>query len=90
MQHLLSVFRKKTDEVRTYEEREQDLSQVLQSIALELPQCNIEFALLVPQNLRRVVDRAKDLEETVTRMDEEVARIKADHEVQIAELEARI
>ena len=61
-----------------------------QSIALELPQCNIEFALPVPQKLRRVADRAKALEETVTRMDVEVAKMKADHEVQIAELEARI
>jgi len=57
---------------------------------LELPQCNIEFALPVPQKLRRVADRAKALEETVTRMDVEVAKMKADHEVHIAELEARI
>ena len=57
---------------------------------MELPQCNIEFALPVPQKLRRVADRAKALEETVTRMDIEVAKIKADHEVQIAELEARL
>ena len=57
---------------------------------MELPQCNIEFTLPVPQKLRRVADRAKALEETVTRMDEEVARRKEDHEVQIAELEARL
>ena len=57
---------------------------------MELPQCNIEFALPVPQKLRRVADRAKALEETVAGMDETVARMKADHEVQIAELEARI
>ena len=57
---------------------------------MELPQCNIEFALPVSQKLRRVTYRAKALEETVARMDEEVARMKADHEVQIAELEARI
>ena len=57
---------------------------------MELPQCNIEFALPVPQKLRRVADRAKALEETVVRMDEVVARMKADHEVQIIELEARV
>ena len=57
---------------------------------MELPQCNIEFSLPVPQKLRRVADRAKALEETMARMDEEVEKMKADHEVQIAELEARI
>ena len=45
---LAISVQKKADEVRTYEERKQDLSQVLQIIALELPQCNIEFALPVP------------------------------------------
>jgi len=87
---LAISVQKRADEVRTFEEREQDLSQVLQSIALELPQCNIEFALPVPQKLRRVADRAKALEETMVRMDEVVARMKAEHEVQITELEARI
>ena len=43
-----------------------------------------------PQKLRRVVDRAKALEETVVRMDEVLARMKVDHKVQITELEARI
>ena len=57
---------------------------------MELPQCNIEFALPVLQKLRRVADRAEALEETVTRMDVEVARMKADHEVQITELEVCI
>ena len=33
---------------------------------------------------------AKVLEETVAKMDEKVARIKADHEMQLAELEARL
>ena len=87
---LAISVQKKADEVRAYEEREQDLSQVLQSIAVELPQCNIEFALPVSQKLRRVVDRAKALGETVARMDEEVEKMKADHEVQITELEARV
>ena len=78
---LAVSVQKRADKVQTYEEREQDISQVLQSITLELPQCNIEFALLVPQKLRRVANRAKALEETVVRMDEVVARMKADHEV---------
>ena len=64
------------EELRTYEEREQDLSQTLQSITLELPQCNIEFALPLTQKVRRVADRAKALEETVTKMEE-------DHKAQI-------
>ena len=42
---LIASFQTKAEELRTYEEREQDLNQVLQRIALELPQCNIEFAL---------------------------------------------
>jgi len=49
---------------------------------LELPQCNIEFSLPLSQKVRRVADRAKVLEETVTKMEE-------DHKAQIAELEAR-
>ena len=68
--------------MRVYEEREHDLSQALQNIALELPQCNIEFALPLTQKVRRITDRAKALEETVVKMEE-------DHKAQIAELEAR-
>ena len=49
---LTTSYQKKADELRTYEEREQDLSQVLQSITLELPQCNIEFALPIPQKVK--------------------------------------
>ena len=79
---LTARFQTKAEELRTYEKREQDLSQVLQSIALELPQCNIEFALPLTQKVRRVADRAKALEETVTKMEE-------DHKAQITELEAR-
>ena len=49
---------------------------------MELSQCNIEFALPLTQKVRRIVDRAKALEETVAKMEE-------DHKAQIAELEAR-
>ena len=38
---------------------------------MELPQCNIEFALPLPQKVRRVTDRAKALEEIVTKMEED-------------------
>ena len=86
---LATSFKKKVDELRTYEEREQDLSQVLQSIALELPQCHIEFALPLLQKVRRVADRAKALEETVARMEEATAKMEEDHKAQIDELEAR-
>ena len=55
---------------------------------MELPQCNIEFALPLPQKVRRVADRAKALEETVTRMEEIVAKMEEDHKAQIAELDA--
>ena len=78
---LTASFQKKAEELRTYEEREQDLSQALQSIALELPQCNIAFVLPLTQKVRRVAERAKALEETVTKMEE-------DHKAQITELEA--
>ena len=78
---LTAGFQTKAEEIRQYEEREKDLSQVLQNIALELPQCNIEFALPLTQKLRRIVDRAKALEETVVKMQE-------DHKAQIVELEA--
>ena len=87
-QHLATSFQKKADELRTYEERQQDLSQVLQSIALELPQCHIEFTLPLPQKVRRVADRAKALEETVARMEEAKAKMEEDHQAQIEELEA--
>ena len=78
---LTTRFQTKAKELRVYEEREQDLNQVLQSIAFELPQCNIEFALPLTQNVRRVADKAKALEETMAKMEE-------DHKAQIAELEA--
>ena len=78
---LATSYQKKVDELKTCQDRDQELSQALQSIALELPKCNIEFALPTPQKLRRVADRAKALEETVVRMDEEVARLKAEHKV---------
>jgi len=56
---------------------------------LELPQCNIEFALPIPQKVRRVADREKALEEIVTRMEEIVTKMEEDHKAQIVELEAR-
>ena len=56
---------------------------------MELPQCNIEFALPLPQKLRRVADREKAQEETVTRMEETAAKMEEDHKAQIAKLEAR-
>ena len=70
----------KVEELRQYEEREQDLSQVLQNIALELPQCSIEFSLPLTQKVRIIVDRAKALEETVVD--------GGSHKAQIVELEA--
>ena len=76
---LTTNYQKKADELRKYEEREHNLSQFLQSIALELPQCNIEFALPLPQKVRRVADRAKALEETVTRMKETTAKMEEDY-----------
>ena len=70
------------EELRLYEEREQDLSQVLQNIASDLPQCNIEPALPLTQKVRRIANKAKQLEETVVKMEE-------DHRAQIVELEDR-
>ena len=46
---------------------------------MELPQCNIEFALPISQKVRRVADKAKVLEETVTKMEETVAKMEEDH-----------
>ena len=86
---LATSYQKKEGELRKYEERDQELSQVLQSIALELPQCNIEFTLPVSQKLRKVVDRAKALEETIAQLEETLAKREDDHKAQIAELEAR-
>ena len=78
---LTASLHKQTEELRVHEEKEQDLNQVLQNIALELPQCNIEFALPLTQKVRRIADRAKALEETVTKMEE-------DYKAHIVELEA--
>ena len=55
---------------------------MLQNITLDLPKCNIDFSLPLPHKVRRIADRAKALEETMAKMEE-------DHKVQIAELEAR-
>ena len=56
---LATSYQKKEGELRKYEERDQELSQVLQRIALELPQCHIEFTLPLTQKVRRVADRAR-------------------------------
>ena len=85
---LATSYQKKEGELRKYEERDQEISQVLQSISLELPQSNIEFALPVPQKLRKVANRAKALEETVAQLEETLAKREEDHKVQITELEA--
>ena len=87
---LATSYQKKVDELKTYQDRDQELSQVLQSIALELPKCNIEFALPTPQKLRRVADRAKALEEIVTRMKETTSKMEEDYKAQIAELETEL
>ena len=55
---------------------------------MELLQCNIEFALPVPQKLRKVADRAKALEEIVAQLEETLAKREEDHKAQIVELEA--
>ena len=68
---LTAGFQTKAEDLRQYEEREQDLSQVLQNIALELSQCNIEFACPLTQKVRRIADRAKALEETMVKMEED-------------------
>ena len=86
---LATSYQKKVGELEAYQERDQALSQLLQNIALELPSCNIEFAEDTSQKLRKVANRAKALEDTVVKMDEEVARMKADHDTHITELEAR-
>ena len=83
---LATSYQKKVDELTAYQNKDQELSWVLQNIAIELPNCNIEFALPTPEKLQRVAARAKVLEQTVAKMDEKVARIKADHEMQITEL----
>ena len=43
-----------------------------------------------PEKLRRVADRAKALEETVTKMNETTAKMEEDYKVQIAELETEL
>ena len=45
---LATSYQKKADELKTYQDKDQELSQVLQSIALELPKCNIKFTLPTP------------------------------------------
>ena len=57
---------------------------------MELPQCNIEFALPLPQKVRRVADRAKALEEKVTSMEETVAKMEEGHKSQIVELDIEL
>ena len=69
--------------MRQYEQREQDLSQVLHNITAKLPQCNLEPELPVTQKVRRIAEREKALEE-------EKAKLEEDYKAQIAELKARV
>jgi hypothetical protein len=69
-------------ELTQYEQREQDLSLVLQNIAAELPQCDIQSELAVTQKVRKIADRAKALEEEKAKMEEE-------YKEKIAALEAQ-
>ena len=79
---LTVAHQMKAIELRQYQERDQDLALVLQNIATELPQCNIQHELTVTQKIRKISDRAKALEEEKAKMEEE-------YKGKIAELEAR-
>ena len=66
---LTTGYQTKAVELRQYEKGDRDLSQVLQNIAVELPQCNLEPELPVTQKVRRIAEREKDLEEEKVRLE---------------------
>ena len=66
---------------REYEERQ--LKWSIEYLCVELPQCNIAPDTPLSQNVKIIVARAKDLEETIEKMD--VA-----HKACIIELDARV
>ena len=54
----------------------------IEDLCLEFPHCNIPSNAALPQKVKIIVSRAKDLEETIEKMD-------AENKARIAELEMR-
>ena len=55
---------------------------MIKDLCVELPQCNIQLETPLLQKVKIIAARAKDLEETIERMD-------AEHKARIVELEAK-
>lgn len=58
------------------------MKQKIEDLCVELPQCNISPDAPLSQKVKTIIAKAKDLKETIERMDVE-------HNAHIVELEAR-
>lgn len=58
------------------------MEKMINDLYVEFPHCNILADAVLPQKVKIIVSRAKDLEEKIEKMD-------AEHKARIAELEAR-
>ena len=68
---LIARHEAENSQLTQYVQREQDVSQVLENITAELPQCDIQPELAITQKIRKIADRAKALEEEKIKMEEE-------------------
>ena len=58
------------------------MEHTIDDLCAKFPQCNIPSDVALPQKLKIIVARAKDLEETIEKMD-------AEHKARITKMEAR-
>lgn len=59
-----------------------ELEKMINDLFVQFPQCNIAVDATLPQKVRIIVSKAKDLEETIEKMD-------AEHKTRIPELEVK-
>ena len=58
------------------------MEKTIEDLCAKFPQCNIPSDVALPQNVKIIVARSKDLEDTIIKMD-------AEHKARMVELEAR-
>ena len=60
-----------------------ELEKTINDVCAEFPHCNIPANVALPQKVRIIVSKAKDLEDTIEKID-------AEYKARIAELEAKL
>lgn len=75
------------------EYEESQLKWSIEELCEELPQCNISLDDMLPQQVKRIIARVKDLDDSMERMKVEhksrIAKMEVEHKARIAELETK-